>query len=134
MSSVSSELAGSSAGYNAGSANRQARFMPFAHRFCLSPGSRPSPHVRVLIVRGWANRRAGKGRPAWDDSSREGRTVHSIVGLTLFSRYLTRCFWQRVEAKSKTMGCCVRIGSPLFDLPTPAQLKRARKGKAWNHR
>ena len=32
---------------------------------------------------------------------------------------------------------CAGVGSsqeasPLFDLPTPAQLKRARKGKAWN--
>ena len=43
-----------------------------------SLGSRPSPYVRVLIARGWANRSSG------------------------------------------------------FDLPTPAQLKRARKGKAWN--
>ena len=78
-----------------------------------SLGSRPSPYVRVLIARGWANRRAGK---AWDDSPRESRTV---VGQylarapwcrrgTLFSRYqafLTRCFWQTVEAKSKTIGC-----------------------------
>ena len=82
----------------------------------FSLGSRPSPYVRVLIARGWANRRAGK---AWDDSSRESRTV---VGQylarapwcrrgTLFSRYqafLTRCFWQTVEAKSKTSGCWVR--------------------------
>ena len=33
-----------------------------------SLGSRPSPYVRVLIARGWANRSSGK---AWDDSSRE---------------------------------------------------------------
>ena len=83
-----------------------------------SLGSRPSPYnyVRVLIARGWANRRAGK---AWVDSSREGRTV--VVQYlarapwcrcgTLFSRYqafLTRCFWRTVEAKSKTIGCWVR--------------------------
>ena len=30
------------------------------------------PYVRVLIARGWANRSSGK---AWDDSSRESRTV-----------------------------------------------------------
>ena len=41
-----------------------------------SLGSRPSPYVRVLIAWGWANRRAGK---AWDDSSRESRTVVSLV-------------------------------------------------------
>ena len=35
-------------------------------------GSRPSPYVRVLIARGWANRSSGS---AWDDSSRESRTV-----------------------------------------------------------
>ena len=35
----------------------------------LSLGSRPSPYVRVLIARGWANRSSGK---AWDDSSHEG--------------------------------------------------------------
>ena len=34
----------------------------------VSLGSRPSPYVRVLIARGWANRSSGK---AWDDSSRE---------------------------------------------------------------
>ena len=37
-----------------------------------SLGSRSSPYVRVLIARGWANRSSGK---AWDDLSREGRTV-----------------------------------------------------------
>ena len=54
------------------------------------PGLSLTNYVRVLIARGWENRSSGK---AWDDSSREGRTV---VG-----QYL-------------------------------AQLKRARKGKAWN--
>ena len=33
-----------------------------------SLGSRPSPYVRILIARGWANRSSGK---AWDDSSHE---------------------------------------------------------------
>ena len=33
-----------------------------------SLGSRPSPYVRVLIARGWANRSSGK---AWDYLSRE---------------------------------------------------------------
>ena len=39
-----------------------------AARVPTSLGSRPSPYVRVLIARGWANRSSGK---AWDDSSRE---------------------------------------------------------------
>ena len=47
-----------------------------------SLGSRPSPYVRVLIARRWANRSSGK---AWDDSSRESRTV---VG-----QYLVRAPW-----------------------------------------
>ena len=47
---------------------------PAYYRYSL--GSRPSPYVRVLIARGWANRSSGPGgRPAWDDSSRESRTV-----------------------------------------------------------
>ena len=49
-----------------------------------SLSSRPSPYVRVLIARGWANRSSGK---AWDDSSREGRRV---VG-----QYLARAPWCR---------------------------------------
>ena len=32
----------------------------------------PLRYVRVLIARGWENRSSGK---AWDDSSRESRTV-----------------------------------------------------------
>ena len=45
-----------------------------ARRATVSLGSRPSPYVRVLIARGWANRSSGIGK-AWDDSSRESRTV-----------------------------------------------------------
>ena len=36
------------------------------------PGLPLTNYVRDLIARGWANRNSGK---AWDDSSRESRTV-----------------------------------------------------------
>ena len=73
--------------------------------YFISLGSRPSPCVRVLIARRWANRSSARfqafplrarfncagvgksklGEGAWDDSSREGRTA---VG-----QYLARAPW-----------------------------------------
>ena len=50
--------------------NMYTALYPISDSTCSSSslGSRPSPYVRVLIARGWANRSSGK---AWDDSSRE---------------------------------------------------------------
>ena len=75
--------------------------------------------VRVFIMRMWKTFAASSGK-AWDDSSRESR--RTVVGqyltrapwsrchavISRYQAFLTRHFWQRVEEKSKTMGCWVR--------------------------
>ena len=68
-------------------------------RMICSLGSRPSPYVRVLIARGWANRRTvPRARPV----------VQAWHVIFLIAGFFDSLFLADGGAKSKTIGCWVR--------------------------